>query len=199
MLIDINRINVSDRIRKDFGDIEELANDIKTNGLINPPTVTPEFELIAGERRLRACQFLEYPQIEVRVMAVEDEEHQLKLEISENENRKEFSYSERMDWAKRLERIERIKAKERQATLTGGVEPQLKENFPEADGQTRDLVGKQSGFGSGKQYEKAKYIHENADEEVINQLNEEKISIHKAWTETKEKLVLAEGKFAELI
>ena len=37
MLIDINRINVSDRIRKDFGDIEELASDLKENGLINPP------------------------------------------------------------------------------------------------------------------------------------------------------------------
>lgn len=68
MLIEINKIKVADRIRKDYGDIEELARDIRENGLINPPVVTPEFVLIAGERRLKACQFLGYQQIEVRVM-----------------------------------------------------------------------------------------------------------------------------------
>ena len=102
MLVDIGKIVVRDRIRKDFGDIEELAKDIKDNGLINPPVVTPDMELIAGERRLRAMMSLGYPQVEVRVMRVEDALHQLKLEISENENRKEFSFSEKMEWAERL-------------------------------------------------------------------------------------------------
>ncbi|MGU3440003.1 ParB N-terminal domain-containing protein [Bacillus cereus] len=36
MLLDINQIKVAERIRKEFGNIEELANDIKENGLINP-------------------------------------------------------------------------------------------------------------------------------------------------------------------
>jgi hypothetical protein len=39
------------------------------------------------------------------IMSVEDYEHQLKIEISENEERKAFTYSERMDYAKQLERI----------------------------------------------------------------------------------------------
>jgi|SRR3712207_243585 len=95
MLIDINKIIIKDRIRKDFGNIEELAKDIKENGLINPPVVTPEYVLIAGERRTKACQVLNYSQIEVRVMTVKDALHQLKLEISENENRKDFSFSEK--------------------------------------------------------------------------------------------------------
>ena len=191
MLIDINKIKASDRIRKDFGDIKELANDIKDNGLINPPTVTPEFELIAGERRLRACKFLEYPQIEVRVMAVEDEEHQLKLEISENENRKEFSYSERMDWAKRLERIERIKAEKRmkwglkRGAESSDVDYLLKQG---RRGCTRDIVGEVSGFGSGRQYEKAKFIHDNATEDIIKKLDSGEFSIHRAWLKTKKML-----------
>lgn len=54
---------------------------------------------------------LDYRQIEVRVMSVEDYEHQLKIEISENEERKAFTYSERMDYAKQLERIEAKKLK----------------------------------------------------------------------------------------
>lgn len=52
MIVDIEKIVIRDRIRKDFGDIQELADDIKQNGLINPPVVNKEYELLAGERRL---------------------------------------------------------------------------------------------------------------------------------------------------
>ncbi|MBQ9648137.1 MAG: ParB N-terminal domain-containing protein [Oscillospiraceae bacterium] len=66
MLIDIDKIIVGDRIRKDFGDIEELAYDIEENTLLNALVVTPSgngdgtYLLIAGERRLRACKMLGY-------------------------------------------------------------------------------------------------------------------------------------------
>lgn len=100
MLIDIEKIVIKDRIRKDFGDIQELADDIQANGLINPPVITPgTYELITGERRIRAMKLLGYKQIEVRPMTVKDAEHQLNLEISENETRKDFSKAERIDYA----------------------------------------------------------------------------------------------------
>jgi ParB family chromosome partitioning protein len=54
--------------------------------------------------RLRSLQYLNYNQIEVRVMTVQDALHQLKLEISENENRKDFSFSEKMKWAEGLKK-----------------------------------------------------------------------------------------------
>ena len=115
MIIPINKIQVrSDRIRKDYGDINELAEDIRQNGLINPPVVNKDFLLLAGERRLRACESLGWQQIEVRMMDTRDAEHELNVEISENENRKSFSKSERVDYMKRLLRIEQAKAKERQ-------------------------------------------------------------------------------------
>lgn len=109
MTINIEKIIVKDRIRKDFGDIQELAEDIKQNGLINPPVVNKEYELLAGERRLRACKSLGWNQIEIRMMDTRDAEHELNVEISENENRKEFSKSERVDYMKRLLRIEQAK------------------------------------------------------------------------------------------
>jgi len=184
VLIDTNKIKVSDRIRKDFGGIEELAKDIEQNGLINPIVVTPDYQLIAGERRLRAHQYLGRKEVVVRVMEISDFEHQLRLEISENEHRKEFTFSERVEWAKRLEEVERIKAKERMA---GG-----KENIPEQPaGQVRDIVADQAGFGSGRTYDKAKYIMENATPEIIQQLDEGIISTHKAYVETKERLEAA--------
>lgn len=114
MLIDIEKVIVKDRIRKDFGDIEELAEDIRQNGLINPPVVNRDNILLAGERRLLACKSLGWNQIEVRMMDTRDAEHELNVEISENESRKEFSKAERADYMRRLMRIEQAKAKERQ-------------------------------------------------------------------------------------
>lgn len=179
MLIDINKVTVGKRIRKDYGDIASLADDIQDRGLINPPVVTPDYELIAGERRLEAMKKLDYKQIEVRVMSVEDQEHQLKIEISENEERKEFTYSEKMDYAKQLERIEAKKSKDRMAVKNQGMDrgPQVKK------GTTRDIVGEATGFGSGRTYARAKYIYENADDETIKEVDEGKKSIRKAHDE----------------
>ncbi|MDK2889016.1 MAG: ParB family transcriptional regulator, chromosome partitioning protein [Thermoanaerobacter sp.] len=42
-------IKIIDRVRKDMGNLEELAGDIAENGLINYPVVTPDNVLIAGE------------------------------------------------------------------------------------------------------------------------------------------------------
>ena len=118
MLVDIDRVIVGDRIRKDFGDIEELAEDIKENGLINPPVINKDYVLLAGERRLRACKSLGWNQIEVRMMDTRDAEHELNIEISENDVRKSFSKSERLDYIQRLYRIEQAKAAERQKAGT---------------------------------------------------------------------------------
>lgn len=180
MLVEIEKIKVNNRIRKDFGNIDELANDIKENGLINPPVVSPEMQLLAGERRLRACQQLGWKQIEVRVMTVRDAEHQLNIEINENENRKDFTFSEKLEWARRLERIERVKAEER---MKAGKKIDNGEK-----GEVREIVARKSGFGNKSTYRQAKFIAEHADEEIINKLDNGEISIYKAYITTKNKI-----------
>lgn len=181
MLLDIGQIKVSDRIRKDFGNLQELADDIKENGLINPPVVTPEYELIAGERRLRACKLLGYQQIEVRVMSVKDYGHQLRLEISENEKRKNFTFSEGIEWSKKLEQIEALQAKERMSL--GGQGRQNLGNL-----RTDEVVASQTGFGSRENYRKAKFIAEHGDAEAIGRLDSGESSIHREYEELKRKL-----------
>lgn len=75
----------------------------------------------------RAVYILGYEQIEVRPMAVKDAEHQLNLEISENEARKDFS---------KAERIESLKAENRKsATQFGGGG-----NISTTVGITKDVV-----------------------------------------------------------
>lgn len=111
--------------------------------------------MIAGERRLRAMQSLGYKQIEVRPMSVKDAEHQLNLEISENETRKDFSKKERIDYARRLEKIESLKARER---MESGVS-NPSQNF--GQGKTDVVVAEKLNIGSGEQYRKEKFITEN--------------------------------------
>ena len=197
MLIEIEKIVIKDRIRKDLGDLQELADDITANGLINPPVITPDtYELITGERRIQAMKLLGYKQVEVRPMAVKDAEHQLNLEISENEARKDFSKSERIDYARRLERIESLKAKERMSDGGKG-----KENFPDPKGQTRDIVATKLSIGSGKQYEKEKYISDNRSSltpEDFADWDEGKLSTNKAFKKIKAEKELLEDKVKEL-
>lgn len=109
-----------------------------------------------------AVYLLGYEQIEVRPMAVKDAEHQLNLEISENEARKDFSKAERIDYARKLERIESLKAKERQATSTGGVNPQLRQISDKVENKrTDEIVSEKLGIGSRDTYRKEKYIVDN--------------------------------------
>ena len=182
MLIEIEKIKIKDRIRKDFGNIQELADDIKVNGLINPPVITPDtYELITGERRIRAMKLLGYKQIEVRPMAVKDAEHQLNLEISENEARKDFSKSERIDYARRLERIESLKAKERMSD--GGKGRQKSDNL-----RTDDSIAEKLGIGSRDTYRKEKYIVENQKSlttEDFADWDEGKLSTNKVFNKIK--------------
>ena len=142
MIVDIDKVIVKDRIRKDFGDIQELADDIKENGIINPPVINKDYELIAGERRLRALKLLGYDRIEVRMMDTKDEEHELNVEISENEVRKDFSKSERASYMKKLMEIEGEKARERQ-----GNRNNICENSHESL-RTDEIVASQFGISS---------------------------------------------------
>lgn len=56
------------------------------------------------------------------------------------------------------EEIEKGKAKKRQATSTGGKEPQLRDNVPQdEEGRSRDIIAEKADIGSGRTYERATY------------------------------------------
>ena len=190
MLIPITKIQVRDRIRKDFGDIAELASDIEQNGLINPPVVNKEYVLLAGERRLRACTLLGWEQIPVTMMDTRDAEHELNIEISENDCRKDFSKAERVDYMYRLMRIEKEKARERQAATQFGSNA-VQQTFAEPDkGQARDKTA--AAFGvSGETMRKEMQIVENRDRltpEDFADWDEGRISTNKAYQKIKAQL-----------
>lgn len=80
-------------------------------------------------------------------------------EISENEVRKDFSKAERIDYARRLERIESLKAEKRKAaTQFGNDTVRLNSDTPQ---RTDESVASKLGIGSGEQYRKEKFISDN--------------------------------------
>lgn len=73
--------------------LQELANSIKEHGLLQPIVVTKKddgYELVAGERRWRACRLLGLKEIPALVRSYSDQ-HKLELALIENLNREDLN------------------------------------------------------------------------------------------------------------
>jgi ParB family chromosome partitioning protein len=77
----------------DNQDIEDLANSIKLNGVIQPIVVRPiadKFEIVAGERRYRAAKVANLQEIPAIVRQLDDEDT-LAIALIENIQRKDLN------------------------------------------------------------------------------------------------------------
>lgn len=96
--IAISKIEVGDRRREDYGDIEKLARGIEKVGLLHPLIVQREnghFRLVAGGRRLKALQSLGWPEAPARLFETLTAGELRDIELEENDNRKDFTEKER--------------------------------------------------------------------------------------------------------
>jgi ParB family transcriptional regulator, chromosome partitioning protein len=149
--------------RQNFSDIklEELANSIKKNGIIQPIAVRPnksqpgKYEIIAGERRWLAAQKAGLHEIPVRILELTDVES-LEVAIVENIQRDDLNPIEEARGYKRLnlefkydhESISKLMSKSRSyisnalrlLTLPKDVLAMLEEGTLTA-GQARPLIG----------------------------------------------------------
>lgn len=172
--IEIKSVKVRGRTRKDMGDLQRLADSIEAIGLLHPIVVDREHKLVAGERRLRAYRLLKSKPTTIPANVVNNLNEVAKLlaaERDENTCRKEFTTLEAVAMGKRLEELEKPKAKQRRKETqgrpqkTGGKKPPVN-GSPK---KTRDRVGEQVGM-SGRTYEKAKEVAESGDKEAIEQM-----------------------------
>ncbi|MEA4898691.1 MAG: ParB N-terminal domain-containing protein [Eubacteriales bacterium] len=180
MKVDISNIHVANRIRREVGRIPELAADIRKNGLISPITVMPlddgGYRLLAGLRRLEAVKSLGESAIETTILPINDAESALLVEISENEQRENFTLAERMDYAATLEEIERAKAKER---MLAGKKSDPVPNWAQGGGKTREIVAPKVGMSRGT-YARAKFVANKAPE-LIAAVDRKEMSVHEAY------------------
>lgn len=90
-----------ERARKELGDIDELTKSILIKGQITPILITRDNELIAGERRLRACQSIGIPVHAIYREDVDDITMK-ELELEENIQRKDMEWQERISLTKAI-------------------------------------------------------------------------------------------------
>jgi len=161
-------IRVIDRHRRKMGDLEVLATSIATEGLLQPIGIAEDNVLVFGERRLLAVRdILKRATIAARVVQVSSI---VAGEYAENEIRKNFTSSERVDIGKALE-----------ASYGERRGQSNRQNFAELKGQrTDELAAEKAGFGNRTTYEQAKKVVEKAVDEVIAQMDSEQIAVSAA-------------------
>jgi ParB/RepB/Spo0J family partition protein len=98
-LVPINTITVSDRFRKEYGDMTKLKKSIQENGLIQGLAVmTSEdggYRLLAGGRRLQACKELKMAEVPVRIYPDGLSALRKKaIELAENADREDMTWQE---------------------------------------------------------------------------------------------------------
>jgi len=167
--IQTNAVSISDLIRnpyqprQHFGEekLEELANSIKKNGIIQPIAVRPnkdkkgKYEIVAGERRWLAAQRAGLHEVPVTILDLSDVES-LEVAIVENIQRDDLNPVEEARGYKRLhdefsydhESISKLMSKSRShisntlrlLTLPSDIISMLEEGSL-TSGQARPLIG----------------------------------------------------------
>jgi ParB-like chromosome segregation protein Spo0J len=168
--VPIDSIIVSDRCRKDLGDIAALARSIGEVGLLHPPVITLDHRLVAGERRIAALRSLGWTETPCTVVeTLVDAAALLKAERDENTERKALAPTEMVAVADRIADALRPEAEaRREATQAkpgndgrdptgGGKLPPPVSSRP----KTRDVAAAAAGT-SGRTYQKAKAVVEAA-------------------------------------
>lgn len=93
--IPISEIKIAEgRQRQTFEKIEELAESIQRVGLLQPGSVTSDLELIAGERRLRACIHLGWETFPVFIQSHLTPDQLGIAELEENLRRENLTWQE---------------------------------------------------------------------------------------------------------
>jgi ParB family transcriptional regulator, chromosome partitioning protein len=96
--VSLNAITVGSQVRSEVltndDDFKALLESIRREGVIEPIILTrqnSQLKLIAGERRLRACQILGLTEIPARILENADAEKTLRLQLMENLLREELN------------------------------------------------------------------------------------------------------------
>lgn len=111
MIVKISELHIGQRVRDDYGDMESLANSIKEYGLLHPIVVDSNYNLIAGCRRLLACERIGMKEIEAKVLEDISEKELRALELEENIRRKDLTELEKSKNLVELAEIKKEKLK----------------------------------------------------------------------------------------
>lgn len=103
--IDSIVVNRPERQRRELRNIDDLALSIRNRGLINPITIDPDYNLIAGERRLTACRQLGWTAISVQFTSELDYYELQMIELEENVKRVDLTWQEEVEAIARFHQL----------------------------------------------------------------------------------------------
>lgn len=103
--VDITKVWWNTRFRDDLGDLESMVESIKDKGILQPITVTPDLELLYGERRITAARLAELKTIPVIIREKKDAIDAREVELIENLCRKDPNWSERARLTAEIDRL----------------------------------------------------------------------------------------------
>ena len=93
--VEIGKIWWKDRFRKDLGDMISMEESIREKGVLQPVTITPDFELLYGERRLTGAKNVGLLTIPAIIREKKDALDAREVELIENLVRSDFTWSEK--------------------------------------------------------------------------------------------------------
>jgi len=102
----VSNLNVRKTLTSDEDEpgINELSNDIRINGLINPLTVRKlgeRFEIIAGQRRFLACKLLKKEYVACSIVDVDSQKAE-EISLVENVQRVQMTFADKVKTYSRL-------------------------------------------------------------------------------------------------
>ncbi|GAB2562313.1 ParB N-terminal domain-containing protein [Leucobacter ruminantium] len=131
----LDSIGIGVRHRTDLGDIPELADSIRNEGLLQPITITPDGMLVCGRRRLEALRLLGYRSTNVWVRSnLSDRLSQLLAEQNDNALHKPLSLIEAESLYRELKVVLAEDAARRQAATRFGADGGMSQDSAEAYG-----------------------------------------------------------------
>ena len=189
MIIPVTSVIVERHVRQDLGDLTSLKKSLQHLGQLMPLGVTRRkqgtsfaYVLIHGQRRLEAARQLGWTEIAVRVLDTSDDLVRLMAERDENIERKELTLSERAEFAKLIEPMEKAAAKERQiegakhggkaaGKLIEASTGNAKVKVAKAVGLSRNTLVKVQEVAAAAEANPTKFGHLKAEMDRTNKVN----------------------------
>lgn len=194
--VPIADVRLGPRYRRDLGDLAPLERSVAAVGLLQPIGITPDKQLIFGERRLRACESLGWKTVTARVINIESI---VRGEHDENsdEIRKAFTNSEKLAIAKALKE-EMGERRGRPSKEAKGAESCT--NSPTSKGEkTRDVTAKAAGFKNHEEMRLAEIVEKHCPQDVRDAVDDETVSLSDAAKVAHEPHALQEAALQKVI
>lgn len=170
--------------RKNFDEISQLAESIKIHGVVQPILVKQlennKYELIAGERRFRACRMLELETIPA-IVRTSDEQEALEISMIENLQRQDLNAIEKAEGFAFL--IEKLKLNQEDLAKRLGMSRSAIANFLRINALSEDIKEKIRDGKISAGHAKALVNKENASD-LASDIVKNKLSVR----EVEEKL-----------